>query len=555
MQRIGFDNAILGGVWLFMKRIFAAIIALCLLVAPCASLADEARAKSEHVITTAISADPVTLDVALNNVQPGNGVTRALFGGLYKWDQTGTNVVPCYAEGYTISEDGLTYTFTMKDDIFFSDGTPMDASDVYYSYMYVLAPTTASTLTTDLWSIKNAEAYVTGAVTDPAEVGIKLIDEKTIEFTLETQAGWFVTQSGTLAIVKEGIYEENPTWWKEASTYVCSGPFMLDSFNPLEVYHLKKNPYYPSAADMQIEGLDFVIIEAAETELTAYRNEEIDVSMNLSIDAVNEYKGSDEYFTVDRPGIQYCDFNCQLPEFKDPRVRRAFAMSIDREWILESILETDQKALYGFVPHSQPSITDPEKSYRDVAGDLFAEDVEAAQALMAEAGYPNGEGFPTVELVVRATEEQRNFAQALQSLWQENLGVTVEIRTVEASSTYWSELADGQFSIDRSGYTVGYLDPSANLVIWKSGGNAFENQWPDDEGRTEFNAMMEAANRLVDSAEREAALIEAEKYLVEMMPGFPVYSYNTAYLIKPYIQNLVRGSVGGTAWEYATFAE
>ena len=190
-----------------------------------------------------------------------------------------------------------------------------------------------------------------------------------------------------------------------------------------------------------------------------------------------------------------------------------------------------------------------------MAGDLFVEDVEEAQRLMAEAGYPNGEGFPEVELVVRATDEQKNFAQALQSLWQENLGVTVTIRTVEASSTYWDELADGKFSIDRSGYTQNYIDPSANLVIWKSGGNAFENQWPDDEGRTEYNEMFDAAQAMTDPAEREQALIAAEKYLVEMMPGFPVYSYNTAYLVKPYIQNLNKGVAGSMTWEYITFAE
>lgn len=538
-----------------MKKMLAAIVALCLLIAPAMSLADEATVKETHVITTAISSDPVTMDVLMNNVTPGNTVTGMLFGGLFKWSEDGTSVVPCYAKDYTVSGDGLTYTITMKDDIFFSDGTPMDASDVYYSYMHTLDPKTASTLTTDLWSIKNAKAYCKGEIADPAEVGIKLVDEKTLEFTIEYPAAWFLSQACVLDIVKEGIYEENPNWWKDPATYVCSGPFMLDSYNPLEVYHLKKNPYYENAANIQVEGVDVVIIEAPETELTAYRNGEIDVSTNLSVDAINEYKGSDEYFTVDRLGIQYCDFNCQLPEFKDPRVRRAFAISIDREWILESILETDQKALYGFVPYSQPSLTDPTKSYRDVAGDLFVEDVEEAQRLMAEAGYPNGEGFPEVELVVRATDEQKNFAQALQSLWQENLGVTVTIRTVEASSTYWDELADGKFSIDRSGYTQNYIDPSANLVIWKSGGNAFENQWPDDEGRTEYNEMFDAAQAMTDPAEREQALIAAEKYLVEMMPGFPVYSYNTAYLVKPYIQNLNKGVAGSMTWEYITFAE
>lgn len=538
-----------------MKKILAAVLTLCMLVTPMLGLADEATAKNDHIITAAISADPVTMDVSINNVTPGNTVTKALFGGLYKLDQEGNEAIPCYAEGYTLSPDGLTYTFTMKDNIFFSDGAPMDAGDVYYSYMHVLDPKTASTLTTDLWSIKNAKDYCKGELAEGKEVGIKLIDDKTIEFTLENPAGWFISQACVLPIVKEGIYEENPEWWKNPETYVCSGPFMLDSYNPLEIYRLRKNPYYENAANMQIEGVDFVIIEAPETELMAYRNEEIDVSTNLSVDAINEYKGSDEYFTVDTLGIQYCDFNCQLPEFKDPRVRRAFAISIDRQWILESILETDQKALYGYVPYSQPSLSDPSKSYRDVAGDLFVEDVEEAQRLMKEAGYPNGEGFPEVELVVRATEEQKNFAQALQSLWQENLGVTVTIRTIEASSTYWDELADGKFSIDRSGYTQNFIDPSANLIIWKTGGNAFENQWPDEEGRMQYNEMIDMAQAMTDPAKREQALIAAEKYLVDMMPGFPVYSYSSVYLVKPYIQSLVKGPVGGMGWEYATFAE
>ena len=206
----------------FMKRFLAAMVSWCLLAMPVMGLADEATAKNEHVVTTAISADPVTMDVSLNNVTPGNTVTGVLFSGLYKWDATGSQTVPCYAAGYTVSEDGLTYTFTMKDDIFFSDGTPMDASDVYYSYMHVLDPNTASTLTTDLWAIHNAKAYCTGEVTDPAQVGIKLIDEKTIEFTLDAPASWFISQGCVLAIVKEGIYEENPTWWKDPATYVCS---------------------------------------------------------------------------------------------------------------------------------------------------------------------------------------------------------------------------------------------------------------------------------------------------------------------------------------------
>ena len=276
-----------------MKKLLAALLVLCMLVPSALSLADETKAKTEHIITTAISADPVTLDIMINNVAPGTTVTNLLFSGMYKSDATGSQVIPNLAEGYTVSEDGLTYTFTMKDGIFFSDGTPMDANDVYYSYLHVLDPNTASTLTTNLWVIHNAKPYVTGEITDPAEVGIKLINDKTIAFTLDVPTPWFVSSCCGFPVVKKGIYEENATWWKDASTYVCSGPFVLESFNPLEIYRLRKNPYYPAAADMQVEGLDIVIIEAAETELTAYNNEEIDVSFNPNTDAINTYKDTD----------------------------------------------------------------------------------------------------------------------------------------------------------------------------------------------------------------------------------------------------------------------
>lgn len=538
-----------------MKKILSVLLALCLLLGASCAMASEATAKSNHVIVTALSADPVTLDVHMNNVTPGNSITKALTGSLFKSNEQGNGVVLCYAESYTVSDDGLVYTFTMKDDAKFSDGTPMDANDVYYSFMHILSPETGSTLQTDLNNtVVNAREYNTGACT-AEDVGIKVLDDKTIEFTLIAPTPWWISQCGLpYAIVPNGIYEKNPEWWKSAETFVSAGPFMLKAANPLEAYELVKNPNYPAADAMEIEGVTFVIIEAGETEAVAYRNGEIDASFNLTTDAKREYAGSDEYFTVDKLGIQYCDFNCQLPEFKDPRVRTAFAISVDREWIISDILESDCKPLYGFVPHSQPSLTQSGKSYREVAGDLFAEDCDRARELMAEAGYPNGEGFPVVQLKVRATDEQKNLAEALQSIWQEELGVTVEIVTVEASSTYWSELADGLFSIDRSGYTVSYIDPSANLDIWKSGGNAFENQWPDEEGRIQFNEMMVASKTLGSEAEREAALIEAEKYLVEYMPGFPMYSYNEAYLIKPYISNLVKGQIA-TAWEYATFAD
>ena len=169
--------------------------------------------------------------------------------------------------------------------------------------------------------------------------------------------------------------------------------------------------------------------------------------------------------------------------------------------------------MYGFVPYAQPSLTDSTKSYREVAGDMFEENVEAAQALMAEAGYPNGEGFPTVEIVIQNDTTQSLMAQILGEFWKQNLGVDYTIQPYE-SSVYWSELDAGNFSIDRNGYTVDYVDPSANLRIFITGANAYENGWDDETYDQMYNDML----LLTDDAEREAAIIELEEYLVDAMP-------------------------------------
>ncbi len=531
-----------------MRKILVCALVLMLALAPVTSLADKAAAIAEKRITYSIQADPVTMDPSINNVSPGTTVTAQLFAGLFKYSETGLEVIPDLAKGYEVSEDGLTYTITIKDEAKFSDGTPITADDVYYSYIRCLDPVVASTLCTDLRPIKNADAFNTGKA-KKEDVGIKVVDEKTIAFTLENVTPWFLSQSGMYAIVKANINEENPDWIKDPSTFVSSGPFRLTGIKPLEKYSMEKNPYYYMADEMEVDFLDIVIIEAQETELTAYNNDEICAADNLNADAKTQYKDSSEYFITPRLGIQYCDFNCELPEFQDVRVRQAFAMAIDRQWILTNILQTAEKPLYGFVPYSQPSLTDPDKSYRDVAGDLFKEDVAKAKELLAEAGYPNGEGFPTFKLVVRNT--QADFAQALQALWAQNLGVKCDIVTYEASSTYWSELEAGNFGVDRSGYSVGFIDPGANLIIWMTGGNAFENNWDDPV----FDEMMAKANATLDVAEREKLLIAAETYLVEQMPAFPVYSYQDDYLVKPYITNLVKGPAGSLSFEYAKFAE
>ena len=399
----------------------------------------------------------------------------------------------------------------------------------------------------DIWIVKNGEKFYNGECT-AEEVGIKATDARTFVVELEHVTPWFLMLTSTTSFlpVCKAAVEANENWAWSPETYVCNGPFMLQEYASLDKIVMVKNPNYYNADEVKLDGVQYSIIPETATELLAYKNGDINVSINLDQQGITDYAGTGELTQLPRIGVQYCDFNTKLPEFSKKEVRQAFAMAINRAVLLQA-MGSVEKPVFGFVPYAQPSLTDPSKSYRDIAGDMFAEDVEAAKALMAEAGYPNGEGFPTIVIKVQNNTQQGILAQVLGDMWKTNLGVNYEIQSRE-SSVYWDELDAGDFSVDRNGYTCDYADPSANLKIWISGSNAYENGWDDPVYDEMFNKTL----AMTDPAEREAALIEAEKYLVDQMPGMPIMSMETQFLVKPEIKGVIANPIGHVNFEYAS---
>ena len=526
-----------------MKKLLSLLLALMLaatvLVAP--TFAEGAK----QVIVTSIQDDPEEMDPTRNSFSRSSRVLQNLFIGLYKLDAEGKTYIPALAESVDVSEDGMTYTFTLKDGLKWSDGSDLTAEDFAFSWVRTLDP--ESPTNSDLWIIKNGKKYSNGEATAD-EVGVKALDAKTFQVELETLTPWFLSLTATTAFfpVCKANVEANEKWTADVATYVSDGPFMLQEYSSLSRLVLVKNPYYYDADKVQIDEVQFVVIADSTAALTAYNNNEINVNSDLSADALKQYMGTDEFYTKGRIGIQYCDFQCLLPEFSDKRVRQAFAMAIDRQSMLTALGITEKPVL-GFVPYAQMSLTQPDKTYREVAGDMFKEDVAAAQQLMADAGYPNGEGFPKIQLVCKNDTQQKLMMQILGEFWKTNLGVDYEVQTLE-SSVYWDELADGHFSIDRNGFTCDYMDPSAHLKIFIDGSNASENQWDD----AVYSQMYRDSLQLTDPAEREAAIIELEKYLTDEMPGMPVYSYELQYLVKPNVKGVIANAIGHYFFEYAT---
>ena len=507
-----------------------------------------AAEEGQRKIIYPIAGDPEQLDPNLNSYSRSSSVLKQLFVGLYKASIDGSTMVPALAESYTVSEDGMHWVFTLKEDLKWSDGSPLTAADIEYAWKRVLNPEVASKAVSDMFVIKNGREYNAGNATAD-EVGVKALDEKTLDVELAYNAPWFLslTSGASFAPTKQAVVEGDTPWTDSAATYISNGPFMLKEYRIMDRLELVKNPYYVNAENVLLDAVDIVIIEAAEAELVAFENGEIDIADNLNAQAIEKYRDKPEYQVIYRIGMMYCDFNCEQEPFDNKLVRQAFAMSIDRNIIVERVLQTADQPVFGWVPARQRSLTDPAKSYREVAGDMFAYDVEAAKALLAEAGYADISTFPEVEIVVQTSQAQKDLAQALQAMWQANLGVKTRITTYE-SSAYWSELDAGNFNIDRNGWTGDYEDPLANLVIFSTGSNGYENRWDNDD----YDALIAQIQQATDPAIREGLMIKAEQLLADEMPVMPGYGYADDFLTQARVKGLTKNALGHVLLEYVT---
>lgn len=490
----------------------------------------------ENVLYYAMSGEPETLDPGMNNYSNSSAILLNLFNGLYRYTDDGSNVEPALAENYTVSEDGLVYTFKLRDGLKWSDGSDLTAADFEYSWKRVLRPDLASPAAWNLYDIANAEEYNNGACTED-EVGIKAIDDTTLEVTLKHPTAYFVslTASSNWAPVKKDVVEAEETWTKSAETYVCNGPFMIQEIKPQAGYTLVKNPNYFDAENVKLDGVEIAIIEQAEAALSAYNAGDIDVMIGSSVgtQAFSQYGESEELSSYNLIGTSYFDFNCEK-EYMSQDVRKALSMAISRDIINQAAVPSKPRSAYAFVPYGIP-YGDETTEFRDKVGEkLITEDVEAAKQLLADAGYPNGEGLPVLQFIITNSQENKDKAQMMQAMWKENLGVECEIVTYE-SKVYWDEHGAGNFDIAFDGWTGDYLDPNTVLTIFREDRMEKECRWRT-EGAAEYNALLEEAAALSDNVQRMEIFQKCEQILMDEMPVLPLYYRNTAVLCKPYVK-------------------
>lgn len=497
-------------------------------------------------VVYAMPAEAPTLDPTLNYWFRGSIVLHHLFTGLYRLDQNG-KAVPGMASGYSLDKAKTVYTFNIAKDARWSDGKPVVAADFEYAWKRALLPKTAAPGAFYLYYIKNAKAANEGKV-PVDEVGVKVLDPKTLQVTLEFPTPYFLDllAVSVYAPGRRDVVEGNEQWSRNVKSYVCNGPFMLTELKPKEKYVLKKNPNYLYASKVRLETLEIPIVEDSNAQLAAYQTGEIQVFEDPSPEARKKYMGSPDLKAFPRIGMFYMDLNTSHKPLNDPRVRQALSLGINREQITRFVLQTNDKPAFGFVPYGIPDGVKTSKEYRDVAGNLFKEDLAKARQLLAEAGFPGGQNFPRLNFICMAAQLDKDVAQALQGMWKANLGVNVEIRTFE-SKVYWGELYQGNFDVARNGFTGDYADPMGNLEIFLSPQNVKTNRWSN----AEFDQLIKVNHELTNQKLRMANFIKAEQVLATDMPCIPIYYYTSRLLVKPNVKNAIRTYLGHPVFDFA----
>ena len=442
------------------------------------------------------------------------------------------------AETIDVSEDGLTYTFKIREDAKWSNGDSVTADDFLYGWMRMLDPNTASPAAFLGYFIEGAEAFNTGegAVED---VGMKAVDEKTFEVKLTAPNDAFlnIITNPSFFPVNEKVATENPEWFTEADSFVGNGPFQLATWEHDVKMVFEKNAEYWDAETVKLDKVEWAMVNDSNTEYQMYQANELDVS-DVPAELSEQLIDSDEVSVQDQAGTYFYRFNTTMEPFTNAKIRKAFGLAVNQEQIVEFVTKNGEKPAHGFVSYG---FQGPDgKDFRDAVGNLVEFNAEEAKKLleegMAEEGY---ETLPTVTLTYATSDTHQNIAVALQAQFKEALGVDVELANVE-SSVFASEQKELKYQLSRSSFLHDYADPVNAIESFITGSSMNRTGWSN----AEFDKLIADAKTETDPAVRWKHLMDAEKLLMEEAPIFPIHFYNQVALQKPGLSGIVRHPVG-----------
>ncbi|MBI5773477.1 MAG: peptide ABC transporter substrate-binding protein [Verrucomicrobia bacterium] len=495
----------------------ASYLILSLLLSACSRTAPPAG------LTIINGPEPESLDPALITAQADGRVVQALFEGLTRYDARTAMPVPGLAERWDISPDGKIYTFHLRSNAVWSTGEPITAHDVVYSWRRVLDPLTAAEYAGQLFFLKNGEEFAsaktnatTGRRFTAEEVGVRALDDRTLRVELNNPTAFFLDLCAfqTLAVVPRGWIERHGDRWLMTPPVPVSGAYLLDAWRINDKIRLRKNPRYWDAANTRTEIIDLLPCSSANTALNLYETGAADIVWDKSLvpsEMLDVLMRRPDFHSFDYLGTYFFRFNVTRKPFDDPRVRKAFALAVDKRRIVTKISRGGEKPASAFTP---PGVA----GYRPPEG--LGYNPDEARRLLAEAGFPGGKNFPRFSYLLDAKLHEQVGVE-LQAMWKQELGVSVELRQIETKAYYRAQ-SELDYDLCRSSWIGDYNDANTFLDMFMSNNGNNRTGWKN----ARYDQLVRAANAQVDAAQREKLLQQAETILIrEEVPIVPLYIY------------------------------
>lgn len=529
-----------------MKKFLVLFLTAMLIVGSLAGCAGKTGDGEEMVIRYNVGTEPETMDPHLSTGIPEASIMLQIYEGLTRMDATG-RPQPALAESWKVSDDGLTYTFKLRDSKW-ATGEPLTAEDFIWSWKRSLDPDLAADYAYMLYPIKGAEEYndpdLKGSVDD---IAIEAVDSKTIKVTLVGPTPYFlslVSFKTYYPLYKKHIEEKGDSWCLSPDTIVGNGPFKMVKWADNKMEFVPNEHYWDKDA-VKADRLIFTMVENESTVLTMFETGDLDMTNSVPGQEIPRLESTPELHIFPYLGTYYYIFHVEKAPFDDVRIRKALAMAIDRQALIDNVTQAGQLPAFAFVP---PGIPQPDGSdFRKKGGDYFKEDLEEAKRLLAEAGYPDGKDFPAFEILYNTNEAHKLIGEAIQEMWKKNLGIEGITLTNQEWGSYLQSRDDGLFTVARAGWIGDYNDPNTFLDMWTTGNGNNNSRFSNkDYDRLVAECLLES-----DMNVRNNKLHELEDILMEEMPILPIYYYTLPAMVSTKLKGYSSIIIGGVDFKTA----
>lgn len=517
--------------------------------------ADATASTGEKILSVQVGPDPETIDPALNSAVDGGNMLLHSFECLLAVDQNG-QLAPGQAESWETSEDGLTWTFHLRDGLKWSDGSDLTANDFVYSWKRVCDPMVAAPYAETVLSM--VEGYDKAIEGDLDALQVAATDNNTLVVTLSAPCSYFgsLAAFATLSPVQQATVEANgDAWATKAETYISNGPFYVSDWVPGSYIMMTKNPYYWNADAIKLDGIKWNLIEDSNAAYSAYQTGEVLMIKDVPTEEIPSLKENADFYVDPIIGTYYLSMNIDREPFNNADVRKALSLAIDRDYVANTLMQGTYSPAGnlmgpGWIDTDGKQFKDNAnggKEYIDTTN--YEADLEEAKQLLADAGYPNGEGFPTITYSTNDAGYHKVVAEYLQQAWAE-LGIDLQVDIVEWAS-FTPMRRNGDYDVARNGWVGDYSDPSNMLDLFYSTNGNNDGKF----NNADYDAAMELSRTTLDAAERSTALHNAEDILMEEAGCIPVAYYNDFWLQSDKITGSWHSPYGYWYFMYADIAE